>query len=126
MSTTSVIIEHLICGIQSLIWIIFTVLTLTGFHWIDLEIFSKYVSQITLIALSIAYPLGIFIDEVADLLLGKRNKKIRNIAFEKEGLEGEPYKTTAFFLLQKSGDDFPFFLNQLLNLALAFCLIVPL
>ncbi len=106
MSTTSVIIEHLICGVHSLIWIALAVLTFTGFQWIELPLLLKFSPQISLIVLSFAYPLGIFIDEIADFLLDKQNKKIRNTSFKKEGLEGDAYRTTAFFLLQEAGDDF--------------------
>lgn len=110
MSTTSVIIEHLICGIQTLLWIILLTLTVVGIDWINIEILSKFSTYIAAIILVFAYPVGIFMDELADFIFTNESKKIRKETFCNEGLlTAELHNstfTTAFFLLRSSDNDF--------------------
>lgn len=77
MKTTQIIIEHLIAGIQMLIWLALFVFSLTGIDWYTPE--AWHINSTAALAISVAfvYPFGIIIDNIADRLLQGREKKIR-------------------------------------------------
>jgi hypothetical protein len=77
MKTTQIIIEHLIAGIQMLIWLALFVFSLTGTDWYTPE--AWHINSTAALAISVAfvYPFGIIIDNIADRLLKGREKKIR-------------------------------------------------
>lgn len=85
MSTTTVLIEHLLSGVQAIIWIALLTLSIFGFEWIDPEKVKGFEAAFSLVTLSIIYPLGVFIDNFADTLLFKRTQrlKLRHIKNEK-------------------------------------------
>ncbi|MBC8554680.1 MAG: hypothetical protein H8D23_34140 [Candidatus Brocadiales bacterium] len=78
MSTTVLFIEHLITGFQASIWIVLFILTIFGYEWINLFDLEKYATVITLLFISFVYPLGVFIDNIADDLLKPWNRMIRS------------------------------------------------
>jgi len=108
MSTTAVIIEHLICGIQVLLWIFFLILSLFGYEWVIEGKFNYLSTELMFVALAIVYPVGIFFDEFADLVFDNFSKKIRQSRFEKEKLTGKDKNKdiTAMCLLQYSDNEF--------------------
>ena len=77
MSTTSLIIEFLIIGIQVAIWLILMFLSIFGVDWFVFEKIKGFEIIIAALALPIVYPIGIFVDNLADSLLDKWNWKIR-------------------------------------------------
>lgn len=77
MSTTSLIIEFLIVGIQVAIWLGLIFLSIFGIDWFVLEKIKGFEIMISVLALPIVYPIGIFVDNLADSLLDKWNRKIR-------------------------------------------------
>jgi hypothetical protein len=76
MNTTSIVIEHLVIGFQALTWMALSVLALFGYHWIDSEWFVSETVAIIL-SLLIVYPLGIFVDEMADRIFMPLTKRLR-------------------------------------------------
>jgi len=85
MSTTSVLIEHLLSGIQAMAWFTLLTLSIFGFEWIDPEKFKGFETALSFASLAIIYPLGVFMDNLSDTILSKRVKKlkIRHIKNEK-------------------------------------------
>ena len=77
MSTTSVFIEHLIAGIQAAIWLVLSILIFQGFDWIKPEYFKDTDKYFIVLAVAVVYPLGVFIDEVADRLFRKKGDAMR-------------------------------------------------
>jgi len=106
MSTTSIIIEHLISGLQAAIWIILIIFTFIGYDWIDIAKVKELSTLITFIGFAFVYPLGIFVDDLSDKVFHKWMKKIRKKRFIKEGIKEDKFEATAFYLLRESGDDF--------------------
>lgn len=66
MTTTALLIEHLIGGMHALVWFALIVLTLFGFHWIDIDKLKGTEAFVLPLLLAIAYPFGVFIDNLAD------------------------------------------------------------
>ncbi|MBT8363809.1 MAG: hypothetical protein KJP23_03825 [Deltaproteobacteria bacterium] len=106
MSTTAIIVEHLISGLQACIWIFLIVLMLFGYNWINLDRVKAFSTLLTMLTIAILYPIGIFIDDIADFIFGHWSKQIRSARFQKEDIEIDDDKTTAFQLLQDTKDDF--------------------
>lgn len=77
MSTTSLIIEFLITGIQVGIWLSLLFLSIFGIDWIVFDKIKDSEIIIGVLALPIVYPIGIFVDNLADALLNRWNFKIR-------------------------------------------------
>lgn len=77
MKTTQLIIEHLIAGIQMMIWLLLLIFTVTGTEGFSLSEMGINDTVALSIAVAFVYPLGIIIDNMADLLLKNREMKIR-------------------------------------------------
>lgn len=77
MKTTQIIIEHLIAGIQMLIWLSLLVFSVTGIEWLSIANLGINEPAAVAIAVAFVYPFGIIIDNFADLLLKRKEKKIR-------------------------------------------------
>jgi len=69
MSTTSLIIELLITGLQALIWLILLIFCAFGHDWISVARIKEFETIIAVLLLPIVYPLGILVDYLADELL---------------------------------------------------------
>lgn len=78
MSTTSLIIEFLITGIQVALWLTLLFLAIFGINWINFERLKGAELIISALALPVVYPVGIFVDNLADRLLDKWNWIIRD------------------------------------------------
>jgi hypothetical protein len=88
MNTTTVLVEHLLSGVQAFIWFILITLSIFGFDWINTESFKGFEAFLSFGSLAIIYPLGVFMDNLSDTILSKRIKKIkcRYIKNEKLGV----------------------------------------
>ena len=106
MSTTAVIIEHLISGLQAILWVFLLVLAVFGYEWVPLEQVKSISPEVTVVAFAIVYPIGIFFDEVADRVFHPWTNKIRQSRLQREGLKAEDGDITAFYLLQRTDDEF--------------------
>ena len=107
MSTTSLIIEHLIAGIQAGIWLTLLVLTVFGFTWLNVNSSLKdYSTAIILLLFALVYPFGVAIDNFADIILGRWKNKLRSLSLKGEGLESDDIKISGMALLHKIKDDF--------------------
>ncbi len=69
MATTSLIVETLIAGFQTLIGLILGLLLFRGTTWIKLSDFKDWVSLLLLFTVSIAYALGIIIERTASIIM---------------------------------------------------------
>ena len=103
MTTTVLIVEHLIAGIQVLCWGFLLVLARFGTEWINIELVSSSASAIALFLLALVYPLGVVCDTVADSI-GKRWVGRINRSIYKEA--SVPEDTTAFEVISKAKNDF--------------------
>lgn len=106
MSTTALVIEHLITGLQSSIWILLLVLTLFGWNWISLKLLQDLLPIITFIGLATVYPIGICVDEVADCIFTPWMKRIRDRRFKQEDMDPDDSEITIMSLLRKTDDEF--------------------
>ncbi len=69
LSTTELFVEHIISGILSLVWIIAFMLCFTGVDPLMFATIRDYWPVWLLVSTAVAYPIGIFVDTVADLML---------------------------------------------------------
>lgn len=70
MSTTSILVEILIIGMQAVIWVALLVLSLFGYRWLpDAAVSIKgWEPVVSIFGLGLCYCLGIFVDRAADCL----------------------------------------------------------
>jgi hypothetical protein len=106
MSTTALVIEHLITGLQAAIWLSLFVLTAFGWDWINLAVLKDFTTIFTFIGLAAVYPIGIFVDELADFAFKPWMKQIRKKRFRSEGFDPDDPDMTIMYLLQKTDDEF--------------------
>jgi hypothetical protein len=78
MSTTALFVDLLIIGIQVAIWLGLLFLSLFGFDWIDRLKVQGWEATIGVLLLPVVYPVGVFIDHLADALLSRWRKRIRD------------------------------------------------
>jgi hypothetical protein len=88
MTTTVLFIEHLITGVQATIWIGLIVLSCFGTDWLRLDGVKDFETVGAFLAVSLVYPLGIFVDNLADTLFKRWNDSIREQIMRAEQLEG--------------------------------------
>src|ERR1700750_730288 len=77
MSTTSLFIELLITGVHTFLGLILLFLCFFGFDWINLERIKDSEAVLAVLLLPIVYPIGIFVDYLADEVLRPWEIKIR-------------------------------------------------
>lgn len=106
MSTTALFFEHLIAGLQATVWLLLLILLLFGFDWMALNVVQDFMALLTFVGLAIAYPIGIFVDELADFLFKPWMKRIRRRRYAREGVEPDAVNMTAFYVLQRIDDEF--------------------
>ena len=103
MTTTVLIVEHLIAGIQVVCWAMLIVVARFGTQWIDLELISGNASVIALLSLSFVYPLGVVCDAVADYIGKGWVTKMNRTIFEEASI---PADTFAFEVITRAKNDF--------------------
>jgi|GEM_PF-4648400 len=96
MNTTAIVIEHLVIGIQTALWMVFFLLGLYGYDWIPVLTLPSHVFFI-LLSILLVYPLGVFMDEFSDWIFRKQSLKIRRKHVSDD-------KLTAFQLLVRLKD----------------------
>jgi len=71
MSTTSILVEILIIGIQATVWLSLVVLSIFGYEWVPSAITSAkgWEGMLSVFGLGLCYTLGIFVDRAADCLM---------------------------------------------------------
>jgi hypothetical protein len=78
LSTTELLVEHIISGILSLIWIFAIVLCFIDIDWTVVEIVKDYWAISAILVTSISYPIGIGVDTVADRVLSAWDQRIKS------------------------------------------------
>lgn len=70
MTTTAIIVEILIVGMQAVVWLIFGVFTLFGYEWVPaVKNFLKgWEGLASIFAIGLCYTLGVFVDRAADCI----------------------------------------------------------
>jgi 8-oxo-dGTP pyrophosphatase MutT (NUDIX family) len=66
VSTTAVVAEILIVGLQAEAWLALIVITIFGSNWIDVDTAAQFVPILLVLLLAIAYVLGVIVDRTAD------------------------------------------------------------
>ncbi len=77
MNTTTVLVEHLLSGVQAMVWFTLLTLSIFGFEWINPEKFKGFETALSIASLAIIYPLGVFMDNLSDTILSKRIKRLK-------------------------------------------------
>src|SRR3954466_1712965 len=83
MSTTALFVDLLIIGIQVATWLILLIFTVFDYRWFSLEYIKGSETAIAVMLLPMFYPIGIFIDNLADYVLHSWRDDIR----KKSGLD---------------------------------------
>jgi hypothetical protein len=70
MSTTSILVEILIIGMQASVWLSIVILSLFGYQWVpsSLALVKGWEALLSVLGLGLCYTLGIFVDRAADCL----------------------------------------------------------
>ena len=76
MSTTALFVDLLIIGIQVATWLILLIFTVFGYNWFSLDYIKERETVIAVVLLPMFYPVGIFIDNLADYILNSWREKI--------------------------------------------------
>ena len=77
ISSTELLVEHIISGILAVIWILGLAFIIIEIDINFLKSLENHKALLAFIFIPIAYPLGIFIDTLADQLLQKKGKNIK-------------------------------------------------
>lgn len=80
------VVEILIGGFQTTVWLTLIILSIFGYEWIQLNTAERWLGLITIFILGISYVLGVLFDRLWDFLLGKLDKKIRTTYFDNSEL----------------------------------------
>jgi len=80
MSTTTVFVELLIVGLESLVWLVLLVSSLFGVDWVPTIIiaFEKADVFATVAVIGLAYVVGIVVDEICEWLIEPWAKRLRD------------------------------------------------
>jgi hypothetical protein len=76
-----------------------------GWNWINLSVLKDFTTILTFVGLAVVYPIGIFVDELADFALKPWMKRIRKRRFQLEGFEPGDLDLTTINLSQKTDDE---------------------
>jgi hypothetical protein len=106
MSTTALVIEHLITGLQAAIWLSLLILAVFGWNWVNLAALKDFTTILTFIGLATVYPIGIFVDEFADFAFKPWMKRVRGKRFRAEGFNPDDADMTAMYMLQRTDNEF--------------------
>jgi hypothetical protein len=63
MKDTYIVFELVLVGFQVLIWVLLLVLSVFGYHWIDIDFVKDWATQLSFAALGVAYMLGVIFDK---------------------------------------------------------------
>ena len=76
MKTTALFVEHLITGLQAALWIALIAGSCFGQVQLEPEVVKGIEALVVLLLLSVTYPVGVIIDDLADCLLKKWSRQI--------------------------------------------------
>ncbi len=77
MNTTEIFVEHLITGLMTILWILLFILGFNDFSISNLALFIEFKGLSFILFSTMAYPIGIFTDDLADYLLKKWDDLIK-------------------------------------------------
>ncbi len=97
LSTTELFVEHIISGILSLIWVGAIVFSVTGIDPSLMPFIKDFWGLFAVVTTAIAYPIGIFVDTIADKILDGWNERIKK--------EKEVETVSLILLLHRLKDD---------------------
>ena len=80
MKTTSIVIEILIIGFQTLIWCILVVLSMFGYWWVNLN--PDLLLGFTLFITAMSYTFGVLFDNLWNRISEPMDKHIRSLYFK--------------------------------------------
>lgn len=75
-STVAMVLEILLCGFQTVLWLLILVFTIFGFTWFSIDTFQS-VFGVTIFLVFLSYNLGVIFDRIWDKLLGDQDDKLR-------------------------------------------------
>ena len=98
MSTTALIIEYLVIGIQAILWLASIILLFFGSDWFNIEKIKGFETIGSFLILPILYAIGMFIDTVSDRIL-----EAWTLSIKKKCLQDKSH--SVIHLLLKSKDE---------------------
>jgi hypothetical protein len=87
MTTTVLFIEHLITGFQAFVWLTLLIFSLFGFDWFSIARIKGLETGVAILIISMMYPIGVFIDELADKAFKPWERKIKNKIRDEHGID---------------------------------------
>ncbi len=82
MNTTSLLIEYVVIGFQTFLWMLILACSLFGFRWITIDLAQingiESAAGILFILTPFVYPLGVIVDNISDDIFRNYHNKIRN------------------------------------------------
>jgi len=104
MATTVLFIEHLITGLQAGLWMSLLFFSCPYLERVGFDRIKGFEAFATLLAISLLYPIGVFIDNFADHWLDELSKDIRDKQMQAKGIEDPDI--TAMRVLMEVKDEF--------------------
>ena len=104
MATTNLIVDFLVIGVTSFVWIVPTMFFVQGEKW--LSIFSNSGIVLGLIVLGFVYILGISINRLADDILDRFNDRWRDEVFGKNARPSYHNRLNLIITKSASGADY--------------------
>lgn len=92
-------------------WILLLVFAFLGYAWVDLDTFGSWNALLPVVAF--VYVLGIVVDRIADSLLRKSDRRLRNRAFEGSEKDYHYVRTYVFYRSDKFKDIFDYSRSKL-------------
>lgn len=77
MNTTNIIVEFLVIGIQVALWLAILILIIFGINFIECIDLKESATLVTAALVAVSYPIGIVVDNLADLFLKREDDEIR-------------------------------------------------
>lgn len=100
MSTSSVIVEHLLAGVIGLTGIVFLALSMVGVEWINPDFIKDWSVPLGTLTLALAYPFGLAADEASDRIAGWLGQRRATENTERDEV------TTVFKMLAETNSEF--------------------
>jgi len=98
MATTNLVVDYLVIGIGSLVWVFPALVALSGTQWLCSAVKAGAAGAV--LVAGVVYVLGICISRIADDVTGRWNDRMRDEVFGTSG--GQPYHWQLNFVVAKS------------------------
>lgn len=111
MNTTNLFVELFVIGIGAAVWILLLLFSVLGYAWVDFDTLRSWNALLPIVAF--IYVLGIVVDRIADTLLRKPDRRLRDRAFAGAEKDYHYVRTYVFYYSEKFKDIFDYSRSKL-------------